>query len=74
MALEQLYELSRSALLINLHQPPGSQLAQLICTIFSIDGIAIFDANASKCDTAGVVQRRRRGSRKGMLFHSRGQR
>ena len=50
------YELSRSALLINLHQPPGLQLAQLICTIFSIDGTAIFDANAGKCDTAGVFR------------------
>src|SRR5579862_7113920 len=31
-AMEQLYELSRSTLLINLHQAPGPQLAQLICT------------------------------------------
>jgi two-component system, OmpR family, sensor histidine kinase KdpD len=54
-ALEQLYELSRSTLLINLHQPPGPQLAQLICTIFSVDGVAIFDANTGKCDLAGVL-------------------
>ncbi len=53
-ALEQLYELSRSTLLINLHQPPGPQLAQLICTIFSVDAVAIFDANTGKSDLAGA--------------------
>ena len=54
MALEQLYELSRGTLLINLHRAPGPQLAQLIRTIFSIDGVAIFDANSGKCDVAGA--------------------
>jgi len=53
-AMEQLYELSRSTLLINLHQPPGPQLAQLICTIFSVAGVAIFDANSGKCDVGGT--------------------
>ena len=53
-AMEQLYELSRSTLLINLHQPAGPQLAQLVCTIFAADGVAIFDANSGKSDTAGV--------------------
>lgn len=56
ISMEQLYELSRSTLLINLHQPPGPQLAQLICMIFSVEGVAIFDANSGKCDTAGVFE------------------
>lgn len=53
IAMEQLYELSRSTLLINLHRPPGPQLVQLICAIFSAEGAAIFDANSGKCDVAG---------------------
>src|SRR5580692_7282759 len=36
-AMEQLYELSRSTLFINLHKPPGPQLAELIQRIFSVD-------------------------------------
>ena len=52
-AMEQLYELSRSTLLINLHQPPGQQLTQLIRRIFLVEGVAIFDANSGRCDRAG---------------------
>jgi two-component system sensor histidine kinase KdpD len=53
IAMEQLYELSRSTLLINLHQPPGPQLNQLIRRIFLVEGVAIFDANSGRCDRAG---------------------
>jgi two-component system sensor histidine kinase KdpD len=53
-AMEQLYELSRSTLLINLHQPLGPQLTHLIQRIFSAEAVAIFDANSGKCDMAGV--------------------
>jgi two-component system sensor histidine kinase KdpD len=56
IAMEQLYQLSRSTLLINLHQPPGPQLAQLISTIFSVDGVAIFNANSGKCDIVGSFE------------------
>ena len=56
-SMEQLYELSRSTLLINLHQPPGPQLGQLICTIFAVDAVVIFNANSGKCDTVGLAQR-----------------
>jgi len=52
-AMEQLYELSRSTLLINLHQPPGPQLTQLIQRIFHVEGVAIFDANSGQCDRSG---------------------
>jgi two-component system sensor histidine kinase KdpD len=53
-SMEQLYELSRSTLLINLHQAPGPQLTHLIQRIFSAEAVAIFDANSSNCDMAGV--------------------
>jgi two-component system, OmpR family, sensor histidine kinase KdpD len=53
-AMEQLYELSRSTLLINLHQAPGPQLTHLIQRIFGAESVAIFDANSGKCDLAGV--------------------
>ena len=53
-SMEQLYEVSRSTLLINLHQPPGPQLAHLIQRIFGVAGVAIFDANSGKCDRAGI--------------------
>ncbi len=53
-SMEQLYELSRSTLLINLHQAPGPQLTHLIQRIFSLRAVAIFDSNSGKCDTAGV--------------------
>jgi two-component system sensor histidine kinase KdpD len=52
-SMEQLYELSRSTLLINLHQAPGPQLTQLIHRIFAVEAVAIFDANSGKCDRAG---------------------
>lgn len=53
-AMEQLYELSRSTLLINLRQPPGPQLTQLILRIFQVEGVAIFDANSGHCERAGL--------------------
>ncbi len=53
-AMEQLYELSRSTLLINLHQPPGPQLTHLIQRIFTAEAAAIFDATSGRCDRAGV--------------------
>lgn len=53
-SMEKLYELSRSTLLINLHQPPGPQLTQLIQRIFAAEGVAIFDANSARSDAAGA--------------------
>ena len=51
-AMEQLYELSRSTLLINLHQPPGPQLTHLIQRIFSAEeAVAIFDAKSGMIDS-----------------------
>ena len=52
--LSQLYDLSRSTLLINLHQPPGPQLTQLIQRIFGAEAVAIFDEHSSTTDLAGA--------------------
>jgi len=52
-SMEQLYELSRSTLLINLHQPPGPQLVHLIQRIFAAEAVAIFDVNSGTSDAAG---------------------
>ncbi|MFZ1940629.1 MAG: ATP-binding protein [Terracidiphilus sp.] len=52
-SMEQLYELSRSTLLINLHQPPGPQLVHLIQRIFAARAVAIFDASSGTSDVAG---------------------
>jgi two-component system, OmpR family, sensor histidine kinase KdpD len=53
-SMEQLYELSRSTLLINMHEPPGPQIAQLIQRIFGAEAVAIYDANAGTSDSVGV--------------------
>lgn len=52
-AMERLYELSRSTLLINLHQKPGPQLTEMIQHIFSVEAVSIFDANSGKADSSG---------------------
>jgi two-component system, OmpR family, sensor histidine kinase KdpD len=52
-SMEQLYELSRSTLLINLHQSPGPQLVHLIQRIFAAEAVAIFDMNSGTSDVAG---------------------
>jgi len=51
--MEQLYELSRSSLLLDLHQPPGPQLAVLIRRIFDARAVALFDLNLSRQDRMG---------------------
>jgi two-component system sensor histidine kinase KdpD len=52
-AMEQLYELSRSTLLINLHQSPGPQLLQLIHRIFAVEAVAIYDADSGRSEHIG---------------------
>jgi two-component system, OmpR family, sensor histidine kinase KdpD len=51
--MEKLYELSRGILGIDLHHPPGSQLAQLIHRVYATKDIAIFDANLARLDHVG---------------------
>ena len=52
-AMEHLYELSRSTLLINLHQAPGPQLTELIQRIFALEAVSIFDTNSGRTDSSG---------------------
>jgi len=51
--MEQLYELSRSSLLLDLRQPQGPQLAVLIHRIFNAQAVALFDVNLSRQDRMG---------------------
>ena len=51
--MEQLYELSRSTMLLDLRQPPGTQLAVLIQRIFNLQAVALFDMNLVRQDRAG---------------------
>lgn len=53
-SMEQLYELSRSTLLINMHRDPGPQLAHLILRIFAVEAVAIFDGNSGTSGSVGV--------------------
>jgi len=51
--MEQLYELSRSSLLLDLRQPQGPQLAVLIHRLFNAKAVALFDVNLSRQDRTG---------------------
>jgi two-component system sensor histidine kinase KdpD len=50
---EQLYELSRSTLLLDLHQPLGPQLVVLIQRIFGVEAVAMFDSSLGRQDRMG---------------------
>ena len=49
----KLYEMSRSALLLDLRQAPGPQLVQLIVRILHVDAVALFDAALGRLDAIG---------------------
>ena len=51
--MEQLYELSRSSLLLDLGQAPGPQLVVLIQRIFEASAVALYDANLKRTDKSG---------------------
>jgi two-component system sensor histidine kinase KdpD len=51
--MEQLYELSRSSLLLDLRQAPGPQLVVLIQRIFGARAVALYDANLNRTDKSG---------------------
>ena len=51
--MEQLYELSRNSLLMDMRQSPGPQLAVLIQRIFGAQAVALFDVNLGRQDRAG---------------------
>ncbi|MGA2167793.1 MAG: ATP-binding protein [Terracidiphilus sp.] len=52
-AMEQLYELSRNSILLDLRQPPGPQLVVLIQRIFNVRAVALFDVSLGREDRAG---------------------
>jgi two-component system sensor histidine kinase KdpD len=51
--MSQLYELSRSSLLLDMHQAPGPQLVVLIHRIFGAEAVALYDANLGRQDRMG---------------------
>ena len=51
--MEQLYELGRNSLLLDLRQPPGPQVAVLIQRIFNARAVALFDMNLGRQDRMG---------------------
>ena len=51
--MEQLYELSRCSLLLDMHMAPGPQLAVLIHRIFGAEAVALFDLNLGRQDRMG---------------------
>jgi two-component system sensor histidine kinase KdpD len=51
--MEQLYELSRSSLLLDLREPPGPQLVVLIQRVFHAQAVALYDVNLGRVDKAG---------------------
>jgi two-component system, OmpR family, sensor histidine kinase KdpD len=52
--MAMLYELSRRSLRLDLHQPPGSQLLQLVRDIFAVESVAIFDLELDTIDVFGA--------------------
>jgi len=52
--MKKLYELSRGILLLDLRQPPGPQIVQLIRRIFLASDVALFDANLARLDHEGT--------------------
>lgn len=51
--MSSLYELTRRTLQFDLHVKPGQQLCSLLCEIFSLDAVAIFDADLHEVYKAG---------------------
>ncbi len=52
-AMQDLYEFTRRTLQMNLHMEPGPQLAELVHEIFSLEAVAVFDADLHEVYTAG---------------------
>lgn len=51
--IERLYELSRSTLLLDLHQAPGPQIVRLIQQIFNLEVVALYDPLLGRVDKVG---------------------
>src|SRR5580658_3622735 len=53
IGMEKLYELSRNSVLLDPHQPPGSQLVVLVHRIFGVRAVALFDKILGRQDRMG---------------------
>ncbi|HVZ84677.1 MAG TPA: ATP-binding protein [Terracidiphilus sp.] len=51
--MRDLYEFTRRTLQMNLHVEPGAQLAELVHEIFSLESVAVFDADLHETYQAG---------------------
>ncbi len=51
--MERLYELARSILLVNRHEPAGSQIAAFIQHAIGVDAVALFDSSTLQVYGAG---------------------
>ena len=51
--MHDLYEFTRRTLQMNLHVEPGPQLAELVHEIFSLEAVAVFDADLHEVYQAG---------------------
>jgi two-component system sensor histidine kinase KdpD len=51
--MHDLYEFTRCTLQMNLHVEPGAQLAELVHEIFSLEAVAVFDADLHEIYQAG---------------------
>jgi two-component system sensor histidine kinase KdpD len=52
--MHDLYEFTRRTLQMNLHVEPGPQLADLIHEVFSLEAVALFDADLHRVYQAGI--------------------
>ena len=52
--MHDLYEFTRRTLQMNLHVEPGPQLAELVHEIFSLEAVAVFDADLHDVYQAGI--------------------
>ena len=52
--MHDLYEFTRQTLQMNLHVEPGPQLAELVHEIFSLEAVAVFDADLHDVYQAGI--------------------
>jgi len=51
--MHDLYEFTRRTLQMNLHEEPGAQLVELVQEIFSLEAVAVFDADLHETYQAG---------------------
>jgi two-component system, OmpR family, sensor histidine kinase KdpD len=52
-SFQKLYDLTRKTLLLDLHRSPSPELASLIMEVFSVDAIAIYDADLDTLESRG---------------------